>query len=71
MGPVVQTLLNAKSPKLDPNIAVDIEQWPENTLLGVQPKMQELTDATRSIANVKTVGLGEVCVELVKHQHQW
>ena len=38
------TSLNTKSPKLDPNIAEGLEQWPENTTLGYQPTMQELTD---------------------------
>ena len=42
------TLLNAKSPRLDPNIVEGLDQWPENMPLGVQPTMQELTDATRS-----------------------
>ena len=28
------TFLNTKSPKLDPNIAEGLEQWPENTTLG-------------------------------------
>ena len=50
------TLLNAKSPRLDPNIAEGLDQWPENMPLGVQPTMQELTDAIRSLANGKTVG---------------
>ena len=31
------TLLNAKSPRLGPNIAEDLDQWPENMPLGVQP----------------------------------
>ena len=47
------TLLNAKSPKLDPNIAEGVNQSPENMLLGVQPTMQELTDAARALANGK------------------
>ena len=38
-------LLNAKSPRLDPNIAKGLDQWPENMPLGVQPTMQELADA--------------------------
>ena len=50
------TLLNNKSPNLDPNIAKGLEQWPENTTLGNQPTMQELTDAIRSLANGKAVG---------------
>ena len=37
------TLLNAKSPRLDPNIAEGLDQWPENMSLGVQLTMQELT----------------------------
>ena len=49
------TLFNAKSPRLDPNIAEGLDQWPENMPLGVQPTMQELTDAIRSLANGKSV----------------
>ena len=60
------TLLNSKSPKLDPNIAEGLEKWPENTTLGNQPTPQELTDAIRSLANKKAVGLDGVPVELFK-----
>ena len=34
------SFLNAKSPRLDPNIAEGLDQWPENVPLGVQPTMQ-------------------------------
>ena len=60
------TLLNAKSPRLDPNIAEGLDQWPENTPLGAHPTMQELTDAIRSLANGKAVGPDGVSVELFK-----
>ena len=60
------TLLNAKSPWLDPNIAEGLDQWPENMPLGVQTTMQELTDAIRSLASGKAVGSDEVSVELFK-----
>ena len=61
------TLLNAKSPRLDPNIAEGLGQWPENMLLGVQPTMQELTDPIRSLANGKKAdGPDGVSVELFK-----
>ena len=60
------TLLNAKSPRLDPNIAGGLDQWLENMPLGVQPTMQELTDAIRSLANGKAVGPDGVSVELFK-----
>ena len=60
------TLPNAKSPRLDPNIAEGLDQWPENMPLGVQPTMQELTDAIRSLANGKAVGPHGVCIELFK-----
>ena len=60
------TLLNAKSPRLDPNIAEDLDQWPENMPLGVQPTIKELTDAIRSLANGKAVGPDGVSVELFK-----
>ena len=39
---------------------------PENTPLGVQPTMQELTDAIRSLANGKVVGPDGVSVGLFK-----
>ena len=60
------TLLNAKSPRLDPNIAEGLEQWPENMPLGVQPTMQEPTDAIRSLVNGKAVGPDGVSFELFK-----
>ena len=60
------TLLNSKSPKLDPNIAEGVRQWPENMPLGVQPTMQELTDVILSSANENTVRPDEVSVELFK-----
>ena len=41
-------------------------QWPNNMPLRVQPTMQELTDAIRSLANGKTVGPDGVPVELFK-----
>ena len=44
-------LLNAKLPRLDPNIAEGLDQWSENMPLGVQSTMQELTDAIRLLAN--------------------
>ena len=47
------TLLNTKPPRFDPNLAESLDQWPENIPLEIQPTMQELTDATRSLANVK------------------
>ena len=61
----LHTLLNAKSPRL-PNIAEGLDQWPENMPLEVQPTMQELTDAIRSLANGKAVGPDGVSVELFK-----
>ena len=60
------TLLNAKSSKLDPSIAEDLDQWPENMPPGVQPTMQELTGAIRSLANGKAIGPDGVSVELLK-----
>ena len=60
------TLLNAKSPRLDPNIAEGLDQWPENMPLEVQPTIQELTDAIRSLVNGKAVRPDGVSVELFK-----
>ena len=59
-------LMNAKSPKLDPNIAEGVCQWSENMPLEVQPTMQELTDAILSSANGKAVRPDGVSVELFK-----
>ena len=59
------TLLNAKSPRLDPNIAEGLDQWPENMPPVVQSTMQELY-AIRSLANGKAVGPDGVSVELFK-----
>ena len=59
-------LLNAKSPRLDPNSAEGLHQWPENMPLGVQPTMQELTDAISSLVNGKVVGPDGVFIELLK-----
>ena len=60
------TLLNAKSPRLCPNIAEGLDQWPENMPLGVQLTMQQLIDAIRSLANGTAVGSDGVSVELFK-----
>ena len=60
------SLLNAKSPRLDQNIAEGLDQWPENMPLGVHPTMQELTEAIRSLANGKAIGPDGVSVELFK-----
>ena len=60
------TLLNAKSPRLDPNVEEDLHQWPEKMTLGVQPTRQELTVAIRSSVNGKAVGPDGVSVELFK-----
>ena len=60
------TLLNAKSPRLDPNIAEGLDQWPENMPQGAQPTMQEMTDAICSFANGKAVGPDGVSFELFK-----
>ena len=60
------TLLNAKSSRLDLNIAEGLDQWPEDMLLGIQPTMQELIDAIRSMANGKAAGANRVSVELFK-----
>ena len=60
------TLLNAKSPRLEPNIAEGLDQWPENMPVRVQPTMQVLTDPIRSLANGKAVGPEGVSVEVFK-----
>ena len=60
------TLLDAKSPRLDPFTAESLDQWPENMSVEVRLTMQELTDAIRSLANGKAVGPDGVSVELFK-----
>ena len=60
----LHTILNAKSLRLDPSITEGLDQWPENMPLGVQPTMQEMTDAIRSLVNGKAVGPDGVFVEL-------
>ena len=59
----VPILLNAKSPKLDPNT---VDRWPKNTLLRVQPTLQELIDSIGSLKNGKTVESDGVSVGLLK-----
>ena len=49
-----------------PNIAEGLDHCPENMPLEVQPKMQELTAAIRSLVNRTAVGPDEVSVELFK-----
>ena len=65
MSPVVPHS-QLQAPRLDPNIAEGLDQWPENIPLGVQLTMQELTDAIRSLANGKAIGPDGVSVELFK-----
>ena len=42
------TLLNAKSPRLDQNIAEDLDQWSENMPLRVRWRTERLSDRTES-----------------------
>ena len=60
------TLLNAKSPRLDPTIAEGLDKWPKNMPLEVQPTMQKLTDSIRSLVNGKAVGPDGVSFKLFK-----
>ena len=62
----LHTFLNAKSPTFCPNIVEGLDRWSEKTPLVVQPTMQELSDAIRSLKNGKAVGPDEVSVELIK-----
>ena len=50
------TLLNANSPKLDLKITEGLDNCPEDTKLGVEPTMQEMTDVIHPFANGKVVG---------------
>ena len=51
---------------LDQNIAEGLDQWPENMPLEVQPTIQELAGAIRSLTNGKAVGPDGLSVELFK-----
>ena len=55
-------LLNANSPKLDLKVTKDLDNCPEDTTLGVEPTMQEMTDVIRPFANGKAVGPDGVSV---------
>ena len=48
------------------SMETDLDQWPENMSLGVQPTMQELTRAIRSLANGKAVSSDGASYELFK-----
>ena len=60
------TLLNAKSLRLDQNIADDLDQWPGNMPLALEPMMQELTGAICALANGKRVRPDGVSAEMFK-----
>ena len=64
MRPVVPYSLQRQI--TDPRIAEGLDQWPENMPRGVQPTMQELTGAIRSLVNRNAVGPDGVTVELFK-----
>ena len=59
-------LLNAISDKLRLNIIEGLPQWPVTHNLGVEPTENEVTEALRSMANAKAVGLDELPVKLLK-----
>ena len=62
-----ETLLKAKSPRLNANIAKDLDQRPQNMPRGLQPMMQELADDIHSLTNgKKALGPDGVSVELFK-----
>ena len=63
MGPVVSHSSERQVTEARPE---RVHQWPENMPLGVQPAMQELTDAIRSLANGKALEPDGVSVELFK-----
>ena len=59
------TLLNTKSPKLDPTILERFPTRPVALSLGDEPTMIEITEAIRSMANEKAVGPDSVLAELL------
>ena len=60
------TLLNARSDKLDPDIAAEILPQPTALTLGTEPTVAEVPAALRSMANAEDVGANEFPVELFK-----
>jgi len=60
------TLLNTKSPKLDPTILERFPTRPVALSLGDEPTMIEMTEAIRSMANEKAVGPDSLPAELLK-----
>ena len=60
------TLLNTKSPKLDPTISEQFPQRPVAHRLGLEPTMEEMVEAIGGMANWKAVGPDSLPVELLK-----
>ena len=63
------TLLNTKSPKLDPTISGLFPQWPSAPSLGVEPTMDDLTALMRGVLIWRTVGPDSLPTELLKIDH--
>lgn len=55
----VCTLLNARSDKLDPDIAAGVPREPTAHALGTEPTVQKGKVASRSMANANAVGLNQ------------
>ena len=63
-----ETLLKAKSPRLNTNIAKGFDHRPVNMPVGLQPMMQVLTDDIHSLTNgKKALAPDGVSVELFKN----
>ena len=60
------TLLNQKSPKLDPIILERFPTRPVALSLGDEPTMIAMTEAIRSMANEKAAGPGSLPADLLK-----
>ena len=60
------TLLNTKSPELDPNISGLFPQWPLAPSVGGEPTMDGMTKVIRGMPNWKAVGPDSLPAELLK-----
>ena len=68
-GGLSQTLLNKKSPKLDPTISILFPQRPLTPSLGDEPTMHNMTGVIRGTPNWKAVGPDSLPAELLKLDH--
>ena len=68
-GGYFQTVLNKKSPKLDPTISALFLQRPLIPSLGDEPTMDDMTGVIRGMPNWKAVGSDSHPAQLLKRDH--